>query len=425
MESIYFISPVAYGMNLLFRAVATFIFQHQHQGLGRNRLSSASDNFDEELMMGYVLDKLPPFVRKATSSSNQFSQRSSTYNNLVAMAATVVCNYTETAGISMRSVVMNGRVHHYTRIASSTSQNCGISYFIFDDIASLAGSADAQNVDPKILKEICEGLKNENPYCADLRFIGVEARARAEGITVIPRTVDQVQHFDVCSVVNNRQTGEMKIQVRTHTNSVLDISMDCNEVEGLCFPILFPHGEDGYTNASKSCMSPDSYVMARLLQSEMVGYNYMTASAQYAHECMEGRTGEPFEPTADQSEIDEHQMQRAFIFPLLRVNRFMLMARLSQYWLMDFYSRVLDQRRSIIGKIRNRIMMGQSRQTSDALTEHEEQDRCAAGYIDEPKNESYLPSIVHGSPHHMAALAKNALILVSEFGCPHIFLTLI
>jgi len=140
---------------------------------------------------------------------------------------------------------------------------------------------------------------------------------------------------------------------------------------------------------------------------------------------MDGRTGEPFEPTADQSEIDEHQMQGALIFPLLRVDRFMLMARLSQYWLMDFYSRVLDQRMSIIGKVRNRILMGQSRQTFDALTEHEEQDRRAAGYIDEPKNESYLPSIVHGSPHHMAALAKNALILVSEFGCPHIFLTLI
>jgi hypothetical protein len=42
--------------------------------------------------------------------------------------------------------------------------------------------------------------------------------------------------------------------------------------------------------------SPDAYVMARLLQPEMVGYNYMTASAQYAHECMDGRTGEPFEP---------------------------------------------------------------------------------------------------------------------------------
>jgi len=139
--------------------------------------------------MRYVLDKLPPFVRKAISSSNQFSQRSSTYNNIVAMAATVVCNYSETAGFSRhvpgpQSVFMNGRVHHYMRLASSTSQNFGMSYFIFDDIiASLAGSADAQNVDPEILKEMCKGLKNENPYCADLRFIGVEARARAEGIT--------------------------------------------------------------------------------------------------------------------------------------------------------------------------------------------------------------------------------------------------
>jgi hypothetical protein len=69
-------------------------------------------------------------------------------------------------------------------------------------------------------------------------------------------------------------------------------------------------------------------------------------------------------------------------------------------------------------------MMGQTRQTSDNLTKHEEQDRRAAGYTDEPKNELYLPSSVHGSPRHMTALAKNALVLVSEFGCPHVFLTL-
>ncbi len=69
-------------------------------------------------------------------------------------------------------------------------------------------------------------------------------------------------------------------------------------------------------------------------------------------------------------------------------------------------------------------MMGQNSQTPDILTEHEEQDRCAAGYVDEPKNESYLPSSVHSSPRHMTALARNALILVSEFGCPHVFITL-
>ncbi len=50
--------------------------------------------------------------------------------------------------------------------------------------------------------------------------------------------VDQVQHFDVCSVVNNRQTGAMTLQVRTHTNSVSDVNLDSEKVEGLCFPLL-------------------------------------------------------------------------------------------------------------------------------------------------------------------------------------------
>ena len=160
-------------------------------------------------------------------------------------------------------------------------------------------------------------------------------------------------------------------------------------------------------------MSPDEYAMSRLMMPEKLGRDFMTAQAPYGPiECIDSRTGEAFAPTEDQSEIEEHQVQGVSTFPRVRVNRFMKMARLAQY----FYSRVLDQRMSIIGKIRNRILMGQMRQTSDDLTEHEEKDRRAAGYIDDPKNESYLPSSVHGSPRHMAALAKNALILVSEFG---------
>jgi hypothetical protein len=135
-------------------------------------------------------------------------------------------------------------------------------------------------------------------------------------------------------------------------------------------------------------------------------------------------TGELFAPTEDQCQVEVNQVQGVLIRRLLRVNCFMLMARLAQYWLMDFYLQVLDQRMSIIGKIKTRIMMGQTRQTSDHLTVHEDQDRRAAGYIDEPKDESYLPSSVNGSPRHMTALAKDALVKVSEFGCLHVFLTL-
>jgi hypothetical protein len=60
------------------------------------------------------------------------------------------------------------------------------------------------------------------------------------------------------------------------------------------------------------------------------------------------------------------------------------------------------------------------------LTEQEEDERREAGFNGEEDqgNESYLPASVHGSPRHMASLARNALVLVSEYGCPHVFITL-
>jgi hypothetical protein len=188
---------------------------------------------------------------------------------------------------------------------------------------------------------------------------------------------------------------------------------------------LFPHAEPGYTNACKSRLSPDEYAMSRLLRPEKIDGDYMTARAAHApYQCIDSRTGEPFTHIDDADVIQTYQVPDTLINRSLRVNRFMLMARLAQYWLMDLYSRILDQRLSAVRNMNTRIMMGQNRRASDTLTEHEEQDRLAAGYVDEPKKESYLPSSVHGSPRHMTALARNALILVSEFGCPHVFITL-
>jgi hypothetical protein len=116
--------------------------------------------------------------------------------------------------------------------------------------------------------------------------------------------VHQVQHFDVCSVVNNRQTGAMTLQVKTHTNSVSDINIDSEKVEGLCFPLLFPHGEPGYTNLSKSRLSLDEYVMAKMLRPEIKYGKYMTAQASYApFQCIYIRTGELFGPTKDQCQV--------------------------------------------------------------------------------------------------------------------------
>ncbi len=70
--------------------------------------------------------------------------------------------------------------------------------------------------------------------------------------------------------------------MKTHTNSVSDINMDSVKAEGLCFPLLFPHGEPGYTNSSKSHLSPDEYVMAMMLRPEKIHGEYMTAQTSYA-----------------------------------------------------------------------------------------------------------------------------------------------
>ena len=47
-------------------------------------------------------------------------------------------------------------------------------------------------------------------------------------------------------------------------------------------------------------------------------------------------------------------------------------------------------------------MMVQTRQTSDDLTEHEEQDRHAAGYINEPKNDHTYQAV--SMVHHITWL---------------------
>ncbi len=68
-------------------------------------------------------------------------------------------------------------------------------------------------------------------------------------------------------------------------------------------------------------------------------------------------------------------------------------------------------------------MMGQHRQTRNTYRvedDLDEEERHGAGYIDEPRKESYIPDSVHGFQRHLSVLAKNALVLVSEYGCPHV-----
>ncbi len=78
--------------------------------------------------------------------------------------------------------------------------------------------------------------------------------------------------------------------------------------------------------------------MARMLMPEKIGRKYMTAPARYYSETqiIDSHIGEPFYSDEDVDQVDQHAMQistRQF----LRANWFMLMFRLAQYWLLDFF----------------------------------------------------------------------------------------
>jgi hypothetical protein len=94
------------------------------------------------------------------------------------MGGTKVCSYNETPGWIQRGpgsicVTLNGCIHHYMKNANSIDPSCGLAWFIFDDLSSLAATASARSVNPAVLQQIHDGLKKVNSYCVDLQFLGL------------------------------------------------------------------------------------------------------------------------------------------------------------------------------------------------------------------------------------------------------------
>jgi hypothetical protein len=264
------------------------------------------------------------------------------------MAATTVCNYSDNPGFTnqgpgIHCVMLRGRVHYFfTRVSSSNLQSCGLSYLVVDSSASRACLSKSGNVDEKVLNDIANGLKSENPYCNNLHHLGISVQqgGLTANANVVPIMVNQPPRLSltVCAVMNCRQTGVMSLQVTTTNGSISDVKMNLEKVEGLCYLLLFPHGEPRFTNEMNDHISPADYVMARMLMPEKIGHKHMTAPARYYSETqiIDCHTGGPFASDDDVDQVDQHGMQITTC-RFLTVNWFILMFRLAQYWLLDFF----------------------------------------------------------------------------------------
>ncbi len=151
-------------------------------------------------------------------------------------------------------------------------------------------------------------------------------------------------------------------------------------------------------------------------------------SEDYKSQIIDSNNGKPFASGEDGHQVELHGTSIVMCWRL-RVNWFMMLEQLAQYWLLDLYSQIHDKKLGTIGQLTDQIMMGQLRQKWQRCSDRvedviEEEEWHNAGYMDEPKKESYLPDSVHRSSCHMAALAKNTLMLVLGYGCPHVFIML-
>jgi len=104
---------------------------------------------------------------------------------------------------------------------------------------------------------------------------------------------------------------------------------------------------------------------------------------------------------------------------LISINRFQLMSRLGQTYLVDNVSRALDYRlawhlghqKDIFGVNENSV----NNENSEVTHENGE------GVNQE---HTFLSQSFHGSRRHLRRLSANALSIVSEYGRPSIFITL-
>ncbi len=124
------------------------------------RMSINSNNCDNELLANLELREFPLFMWQAVSSSPEFCHHSLTYNNLIAMGATKVCNYSERPGFKNRgpgpfSVHLQGKLHHFFNLANSTNNSSRIGYFVFDNESALVASASSRNLDSRIMDIMC------------------------------------------------------------------------------------------------------------------------------------------------------------------------------------------------------------------------------------------------------------------------------
>ena len=237
-----------------------------------------------------------------------------------------------------------------------------------------AGSDLGLRVKEGFLIRFYNGLKVTNGLVKECLDIGDKIRLRQSNVTIDMQT--PIHHFEVATVATkNPQPLQLQYTLKDKTTNT--ISGYSKLWEPLSYPLLFPYGEYGWEKKwlrnQEVKLSLQKYLCSRILMPER---NLNILSKEGTH--------------------------------MLRMNRFTMMSRLGQYYIVDNMSRMLDMR----------------------LAQYRSDDYQHSVYKDDAEwlsgesTKSFLSSSYFGGARYLKNNAQDALTLVSELGPPTFFVTL-
>jgi hypothetical protein len=383
-----------------------------------------------------------------------FSANSMVYNRMLSIADTYLDNGRGGKVESFQgnaAYTINGSVRYFLNKDALLSRG-GLSYFTFEGrerlaehatlVNSLQSSTASARHGPRVLERylepLFEGLRRDNPFCAELTRTGNRiVRVDEEGEPAVQLSTNLTamvnndnNFFEVAAFTADNVAANRTFRYRMK-GANLSLGGRDPKVESLVFPLLFWCGEDGYDARKKAEYSNrtevsfNEYMRARMLIPEK---GWRSICGDVGSACVPGWNG------SNPAYGDQ---------PLNPLNRFQVLSRVSQAYAVECVSRAQDWRLKWHRGVGKATIFGYKNSERDGTEgnedgERDEDDATAGDHHEDPEPRAededretfsdscptFLSESYVGGPRHLKSLAKNALVIVSALGPPSVFITL-
>ena len=279
-------------------------------------------------------------------------------------------------------------------------------------------------------------MKKSSLYCRELQNIGKEiesinrdnrgASDERNASKYVARLKGCTDTFEVGVMMNSIVPGGISYKYSLAGNE-FTLRHEDERVEPLLYPLFFPYGEKGFHADLRDrftvSISFNDYLRSRLLIRDE-----FFDDEQFPN-------GIPTEPTSPSKRKHVHviaqQPNRDGSRRLLSTNRFQMLHRAKQYYVVECVSRHEDYSLSFYQNNQKLFFGGKDRQVNETFDEDEDELYDRKQYCDRDKERiaasnscpTFLAESYTGSARHLKKLAMNAITICSEMDRPHVFIT--